>query len=83
MSFLTLIPFLSPIGAIIIYLRHGREPKVDYDGIYERELPTDDSPAVVNARTKPTAALNSFFILYYSFTVSCEFYLSFMSGNFR
>ena len=49
LSFLTLIPFLSPIGAIIIYLRHGREPKVDYDGIYERELPTDDSPAVVNA----------------------------------
>lgn len=49
LSILTFIPFLSPIGAIIIYLRHGREPKVDYDGIYERELPTDDSPAVVNA----------------------------------
>ncbi len=49
LSFLTFIPFLSPIGAIIIYLRHGREPKVDYDGIYERELPTNDSPAVVNA----------------------------------
>ena len=49
LSFLTFIPLLSPIGALIIYLRHGREPKVDYDGIYERELPTDDSPAVVNA----------------------------------
>lgn len=49
LSILTFIPFLSPIGAIIIYLRYGREPKVDYDGIYERELPTDDSPAVVNA----------------------------------
>lgn len=48
-SILTFIPFLSPIGAIIIYLRHGREPKVDYDGIYERELPTNDSPAFVNA----------------------------------
>ena len=49
LSILTFIPFLIPIGALIIYLRHGREPKVDYDGIYERELPTDDSPAVVNA----------------------------------
>lgn len=46
---LGVIPFLSPIAAIFVYLRHGREPKVDYDGIYERELPTDDSPAVVNA----------------------------------
>ncbi len=33
----------------IIYLRYGREPKVDYEAIYEREPPTDSKPAVVNA----------------------------------
>ena len=49
LSILTFIPILSPIAAGIIYSKYGREPKVDYDGIYERELPTDDSPAVVNA----------------------------------
>ncbi len=31
------------------YFKYGREPKVEYDGLYEREPPTDDSPAVVNA----------------------------------
>ena len=44
-----LLSLISPIVAIFIYLRYGREPKVDYDGIYERELPTDDPPAMVNA----------------------------------
>ncbi len=38
-----------PFSLIGIYLKYGREPKVDYDGIYEREPPTNDSPAVVNA----------------------------------
>jgi uncharacterized membrane protein len=38
-----------PFSLIVTYLKFGREPKVDYDGIYEREPPTDDSPAVVNA----------------------------------
>lgn len=33
----------------IIYFRYGREPKIDYEAIYEREPPTDSSPAVVNA----------------------------------
>ena len=46
---LGLLSILSPIGAIFTYLRYGREPKVDYDGIYERDLPTDDPPEVVNA----------------------------------
>lgn len=46
---LGILSLISPIVAIIIYLRYGREPKVDYDGIYERELPTDDPPAMVNA----------------------------------
>ena len=46
---LGLLSLISPIVAIVIYFRFGREPKVDYDGIYERELPTDDPPAMVNA----------------------------------
>ena len=48
-NILSAICFISPLSLIYIYLRHGREPKVDYNGIYERELPSDDSPAVVNA----------------------------------
>ncbi|WP_405296049.1 DUF2207 domain-containing protein [Methanobrevibacter sp.] len=46
---LGLLSLLSPIIAFLIYILFGREPKVDYDGIYERELPTDDPPEVVNA----------------------------------
>ena len=46
---LGLLSLLSPIIAIFTYLKYGREPKVDYDGIYERELPSDDAPEVVNA----------------------------------
>ena len=46
---LGLLALISPLAGIVIYLRHGREPKVDYDGIYEREPPTSDPPAVVNA----------------------------------
>ena len=44
-----LLSLLSPVVAVFTYLKFGREPKVDYDGIYERELPTDDPPEVVNA----------------------------------
>ena len=40
---------LLPFSLIGTYLKYGREPKVDYEGIYEREPPTDDPPAVVNA----------------------------------
>jgi uncharacterized membrane protein len=46
---LGLLALISPLAGIVIYLRHGREPKVDYNGIYEREPPTSDPPAVVNA----------------------------------
>lgn len=46
---LGLLSLLSPISAIVVYLKYGREPKVNYNGIYERELPTDDPPAMVNA----------------------------------
>ena len=44
---LGLLSLLSPIGAIFTYLKYGREPEVNYDGIYERDLPTDDPPEVV------------------------------------
>ena len=37
-----LVPFL-------IYYTYGREPRIDYSRIYERELPYNDPPAVVNA----------------------------------
>ncbi|WP_407391513.1 DUF2207 domain-containing protein [Methanobrevibacter sp.] len=46
---LGLLSILSPIGAIFTYFKYGREPKVNYDGIYERELPTNDPPEVINA----------------------------------
>ena len=46
---LGLLSLLSPLVAVFTYIKYGREPKVDYDGIYERELPTDDPPEVVNA----------------------------------
>lgn len=46
---LGLLTILSPICAIIIYIRYGREPEVTYDRIYERDLPTNDPPEVVNA----------------------------------
>ena len=38
-----------PLTLIVTYILYGREPKVDYDRIYEREPPTDDPPSVVNA----------------------------------
>ncbi len=34
---------------IIVYIRYGREPKVSYDAEYEREIPYNDSPDVVNS----------------------------------
>lgn len=46
---LSAICFISPLSLVYIYIRYGREPKVNYEGVYERELPTDDPPAVVNA----------------------------------
>ena len=38
------------VGMIaFVYLRYGREPKVDYSELYEREPPTNDPPAVIGA----------------------------------
>ena len=48
-NILSAICFISPLSLIYLYIKYGREPKVNYEGIYERELPTDDPPAVVNA----------------------------------
>lgn len=45
----TLLVFIGPAIVICAYIKYGREPKVDYDGIYERELPSDDPPEIVNA----------------------------------
>ena len=44
-----LLTIFSPVGALFTYLKYGREPKVNYDGIYERELPSDDPPEIINA----------------------------------
>ena len=46
---LGLLSIFSPIGALFTYIVYGREPKVNYEGIYERELPSDDPPEVINA----------------------------------
>ena len=48
-SALSALCFIPPLSLVYIYFKYGKEPKIDYEGIYERELPTDDSPAVVNA----------------------------------
>ena len=54
MSFIALglLSLLSPIIAVFVYLRYGREPEVAYEGIYERDLPTDDPPIFINAMMK-------------------------------
>ena len=41
--------FLVLAFPVYIYIKYGREPKIDYHAIYEREPPTDSRPAVVNA----------------------------------
>ncbi len=44
---------LSLFVPLIIYYRYGREPKIDYQAEYERDIPTDDPPALVNAICGP------------------------------
>ena len=47
-----IIPILLLLSLIIplrSYLKHGREPKIDYIGEYEREPPSDLPPLFVNA----------------------------------
>ena len=38
--------------SIFIYFKYGKEYKTDYNGLYERELPTDTKPALINAIIK-------------------------------
>ena len=40
------------IFPLLIYFKYGREPKIDYQALYEREPPTNSKPAVVNAIMK-------------------------------
>ncbi|MDO5849628.1 MAG: DUF2207 domain-containing protein [Methanobacteriaceae archaeon] len=44
-----ILAIISLIIPILIYIKEGREPKIAYNGIYEREPPTKDAPAFVNA----------------------------------
>jgi uncharacterized membrane protein len=48
-SILAILMLLSIIIPVLIYLKYGREPKSNYHAEYERELPTNDPPAMVNA----------------------------------
>ncbi|MFA0821523.1 MAG: DUF2207 domain-containing protein [Methanomethylovorans sp.] len=40
------------LAPFYLYFKYGREPDITYAGIYERELPYDSKPAVVNAMIK-------------------------------
>jgi Predicted membrane protein (DUF2207) len=58
-------PLLVALSAgmmAFVYLRYGREPRVDYEGRYEREPPTDDPPAVIGAiiSQKPSVGTKEF-----------------------
>lgn len=52
-SVLTVLLLLACLIPFLIYYRFGREPKIDYSAEYERDIPTDDPPAVVNAICGP------------------------------
>jgi uncharacterized membrane protein len=52
-SILAVLMILSLFVPLIIYYRYGREPKIDYRAEYERDIPTDDPPALVNAICGP------------------------------
>jgi len=48
-SLVALLMIFACFIPLIIYLIYGREPKIDYNMEYERDLPIDDPPAIVNA----------------------------------
>jgi uncharacterized membrane protein len=52
-SILAILMVLAIFVPVIIYYRYGREPKIDYQAEYERDIPTDDPPALVNAICGP------------------------------
>ncbi|MCL2550172.1 MAG: DUF2207 domain-containing protein [Methanimicrococcus sp.] len=48
MVFEILLIVFGLASAVRIYFKHGREPKVNYQALYERDLPTDTKPAIIN-----------------------------------
>ena len=56
-SAIVLVFFLAVF--IWVYIRYGREPRVEYDNIYEREPPRDMPPAVVPAILTQGSANNA------------------------
>jgi uncharacterized membrane protein len=52
-SILAVLLILACFLPLIIYLRFGREPKINYMAEYERDIPTNDPPAIVNAICGP------------------------------
>ncbi len=40
------------LAVFLTFFLFGREPKVDYQGVYERDLPSGDSPDIINAIVK-------------------------------
>jgi len=60
--FALLLVALAAAMLALVYVRYGREPRVDYSERYEREPPTDDPPAVVSAimGQKPSVGTREF-----------------------
>lgn len=52
-TILSLLMLSACIVPFLIYWRYGREPKIDYQAEYERDIPTEDPPAIVNAICGP------------------------------
>ncbi|HML05212.1 MAG TPA: DUF2207 domain-containing protein [Methanobacterium sp.] len=52
-TILAILLILVCFVPLLIYLKFGREPKIDYQAEYERDIPTEDPPAIVNAICGP------------------------------
>lgn len=50
---IAIVFFIALFIPLIIYMIFGREPKIDYRAEYERDIPTNDPPAFVNAICGP------------------------------
>lgn len=44
-----LLGVLLILAPIYLYFKYGREPKISYNALYERELPDNSKPTIVNA----------------------------------
>ena len=49
LSVILVLAIITPVG---VYLKYGREPKIDYNAKYEMDLPTNHSPVYVNTVVK-------------------------------